>query len=166
MRSTSSSSVSDCLSIYLNDHFAGSVAALNLLRSISERKDRPDLASFSAKLHQEIEADQEVLAELMKQLAIEQTKTRSFLGWLAGKAAEKKMRMDATVCSEYFYIQAFESLTLGISGKLALWKALAAIAERLPVEFSSRLPSLIERARDQRERVETERLKMAAQGLG
>ena len=58
------------------------------------------------------------------------------------------------------------TLSLGILGKLALWRALAVAAERVPMIRRLDLGALERRAREQHERVETGRLKVAGAALG
>ena len=54
-----------------------------------------------------------------------------------------------------------ETLALGIEGKHALWQTLLAIVPAYPQLAEVGLAGLVERARDQRERVEALRLRAA-----
>jgi hypothetical protein len=63
-------------------------------------------------------------------------------------------------------LEGLEALALGIAGKEALWHALAAVADQTPELDALDYPALIERARDQRQRVEDLRLQAAQAALG
>ena len=58
-------------------------------------------------------------------------------------------------------LQALEGLALGITGKRLLWKALMNVEANFPQLQGIQLSKLEERAREQFERVEKERLHLA-----
>ena len=154
------------LTTYLNDHLAGSVAAIELLdhlRKISKGTEREPL--FSA-LRSEIEEDQKVLKELLRNLGEPQSRVRQAAAWLSEKVGEAKLKLDDPGSGELRLLEALEALELGIMGKLALWRALGVAAERVPQIGRLDLAGLKRRAQDQQARVETERLKVARVALG
>ena len=150
------------LPTYLNDHLAGSMAAIELLdhlRKVSKGSERETL--FTA-LQSEIEEDQKVLKELLRGLGEQQSRVRQAAAWLTEKVGEAKLKLDDPGSGELRLLEALETLGLGILGKVALWRALAVVAERVPQIRRLDLAGLERRARDQHARVETERLKVAA----
>lgn len=154
------------LTTYLNDHLAGSVAAIELLdhlRKVSRGTEREAL--FTA-LQSEIEEDQTVLKGLLRGLGEEQSRVRQAAAWLTEKVGEAKLKLDDPGSGELRLLEALETLELGILGKLALWRALGVAAERVPQIRKLDLAGLERRARDQQARVETERLKAARAALG
>jgi O-acetylhomoserine/O-acetylserine sulfhydrylase-like pyridoxal-dependent enzyme len=62
--------------------------------------------------------------------------------------------------------EGLETLALGIQGKLALWRALAAVADRVPQLRGVDFAQLQQRAVQQHQRVEDQRLQSARAALG
>jgi hypothetical protein len=154
------------LATYLNDHLAGSVAAVELLdhlRGLSKDTGRERLF---AGLQSEIKEDQQVLKELLTGLGETQSRVRKAAAWLTEKLGEAKLKLDDPGSGELRLLEALETLELGILGKLALWRALELAADRVPQIRSLDLGALQRRARDQQERVEAERLKVARAAFG
>ena len=79
------------LATYLNDHFAGSLAAVELLEHLEAAYAETTLASFFAELRREISADRKELQRLMNRLQIEESLPRKVSAWLAGKVTELKL---------------------------------------------------------------------------
>lgn len=154
------------LPIYLNDHLAGSVAAIELLdhlRKISEGTGREKLF---ASLQSEIEEDQKVLKGLLEKLGETQSSVRKVAAWLTEKVGEAKLKLDDPGSGQLMLLESLETLELGILGKLGLWRALGVAADKVPQIRNLDLPTLERRARDQHERVEAERLQVAREALG
>jgi hypothetical protein len=154
------------LPIYLNDHLAGSVAAIELvnhLRKLSKGTEREQLFTT---LQSEIEEDQKVLKDLLQDLDATQSPVRKAAAWLTEKVGQAKLKLDDPGSGELMLLEALETLELGILGKLGLWRALAVAADRVPRIRSLDLASLERRAKDQQQRVETERLKVARAAFG
>jgi hypothetical protein len=74
-------------------------------------------------------------------------------------------RSDDPGSGEFQMLEALETLALGIQGKAALWRALAAASGRLPEVQQLDFAALEERARNQFQRVDTLRLKAAPGAL-
>lgn len=107
----------------------------------------PDLAV-------EIEADQAVLEGLMTELGVSTHHWKGLGGWLAAKAVKH---------TEPHELVALETLALGIAGKLMLWKALEPAQESNAYLRALDLNRLIDRATQQFDDVEHERMRRAAQ---
>ncbi|MEO8090957.1 MAG: hypothetical protein ABI703_11730 [Gemmatimonadales bacterium] len=153
------------LTTYLNDHLAGSVAAIELvdhLRNLSKGTER----EFFTALQLEIEKDQKVLKELLRGLGGTQSRVRQAAAWLSEKVGEVKLKLDDPGSGDLRILEALETLELGILGKLALWRALGVAADLVPQIRRLDLPGLERRARDQHGRVEAERLRVARAALG
>lgn len=58
--------MSDPLTTYLQDHFAGAAHAIELLEAMRDHHAREPLGQFATQLLVEIEADRDVLAELIE----------------------------------------------------------------------------------------------------
>jgi hypothetical protein len=149
------------LPIYLNDHLAGSVGALELLdRLIETYKEKP-LEQFFMDLRSEIDADQDALQDLIEKLGKEESAVRKAGAWVAEKFSRPKIRLSDSEQGQMGLFQALEGLVLGIIGKRGLWTALASAADTVPQLRELDYGRLIKRAADQCERVEAKRLEVA-----
>src|SRR5574342_879547 len=150
------------LATYLNDHLAGSTIAIEHLEHLAAANR--DLAPALAELRADVEADRAELQELICRLKIGESGTRKAGAWIAEKAARVKMRLDDKT-GPLRRLESLEAVALGIDGKAALWRALSAAAEGTPSLGGLDYDRLIERAREQRQRVEVLRLQAARSAL-
>ncbi len=153
------------LSIYLNDHLAGSVVAVELLEHLERAYSGQPVQRFAADLRAEIEADRGELRKLMSQLSIAESRARQATAWMAEKMTLLKLRFDDWAAGEFRLFEALEALSLGIEGKRSLWLALAGAAERMPALRLLDYDRLVDRAREQRDRVEAKRLETVGAAL-
>ena len=150
------------LHTYLNDHLAGSVAAIELLDDVIEHHSEDRFGKIFRDLRDEIEADQETLRNLIRKLGAKESAVRKAGAWLAEKFSRVKIG-DADDSAEL--LQALEGLALGISGKQLLWRSLAAIEANFPALQGSDFSELEKRAHDQFERVERLRMQMVREAF-
>ena len=155
----------DHIATYLNDHLAGSVVALELLETLEATHAKTPLADFFAKLRADIAADRQELETLMGRLEITESRTRKASAWLAEKVTELKLRLDDPKDGDLRLFESIEALSLGIEGKKSLWLALSAAAEDTPALRLVDYERLIQRAEEQRSRVEAMRLDTAKTAL-
>lgn len=156
---------SKALSTYLNDHLAGSVAALELLDHLAELHSDPDRKRFFTGLRAEVEEDQNVLQQLIKKVGGEESTARKAAAWLTEKLGRVKLRLDDPGNGQLRVLEAIEALGLGIQGKLALWRALGAVAGRVPQLQGVDYTRLEQRAMQQHQQVEGQRLQTARVAL-
>jgi hypothetical protein len=156
---------SKALRIYLNDHLAGSVAALELLDHLADIYPEPDRKQFFTGLYAEVLEDQKVLQRLLDQVGGEESPVRKAAAWLTEKLGQAKLRLDDLGDGQLRMFEALETLGLGIQGKLALWRALAAVADRVPQLQGVDFQRLEQRAVQQHQRVEVQRLQSARVAL-
>jgi len=154
------------LKTYLNDHLAGSVAAVELLERLRDEHDGTPLHRFLAELRTEVLADRQELKTLMSSLQIDESKARKASAWLTEKLTEIKLQVDDPAHGALRLLQALEVLTLGIEGKKLLWRALAAAAEQTESLRILNYERLQERAQEQQRNVEAVRLEAAKESLG
>jgi hypothetical protein len=150
------------LHTYLNDHLAGSVAAIELLDHLIEQHSEDRFGKTFRDLRDEIQADQETLRNLIRKLGAKESAIRKTGAWLAEKFSQVKIG-DADDSAGL--LQALEALALGITGKQLLWRALAAIAPNFLALQGSDFGELEKRAREQFERVEALRIQMAREAF-
>ncbi len=78
------------LPIYLNDHLAGSVGALELLDRLIETYKGKPLERFFNDLRNEIHADQDTLQDLIEKIGKEESAVRKAGAWVAEKFSRAK----------------------------------------------------------------------------
>ena len=146
---------------YLNDHLAGSVAALELLDRLIETYREKPLEHFFRNLREEIQQDQEQLKELMQKLGAKESTARKAGAWLAEKLSRAKIELGEAAEGEMGLLLALEALVLGITGKRSLWRALQAGSRTMPKLGRLDYAGLEKKAIEQCERVEARRLETA-----
>jgi len=149
------------LTIYLNDHLAGSVGALEMLDGIIDAHEGKPLESFVKQLRKDISADQRELKRLMKQLGIAESGVRKVGAWVAEKLSRAKLRMGDSGKSNLALLQSLESLSLGITGKRSLWRTLGAFSKPDSRLDGINFARLEKRAIDQFKRAEGQAQKIA-----
>lgn len=149
------------LAIYLNDHLAGSIVAVELLHHLERAYPATAVQRFAADLRADIEADRVELRQLMRSLEIAESRARQATAWVAEKMTMIKLRLDDRAGGEFRLFEALEALSLGIEGKRALWVALEDTARLAPSLRQLDYPRLVDRAAEQRGRVEALRLETA-----
>lgn len=152
---------SDNLSVYLNDHLAGSMAGLEILESLCGLLENSEFAAEIEALRAEVEQDREELEQLIERLGYKQSAVRKASGWLAEKAMTLKLLVDDPRSGPLRIYESLEALSLGVEGKRCLWEAMIAVAGDDPRINLTQIRDLHDRARDQRHRVERMRLSTA-----
>jgi hypothetical protein len=147
------------LSIYLRDHLAGATAGRELVLRALTNSEGTELEPVLARLTSEIEEDREALLRLMAELGVRPSRTKNALAWVAEKAGRLKLNGRIVRASPLSRLVELEGLVLGVTGKQAMWAALEQAGLR---PSSVDLAALRERAEDQRRRIESGRLAIAA----
>lgn len=145
--------------IYLQDHLAGSVVALELIRRAARSNEKNELGSFLTGLHEEIRADQKTLLDVMGALGVEPSRVKNGAAWAAEKAGRLKLNGRLVRYSPLSRVHELEALEAGIVGKRSLWTNLEALED--PRLAGVDLARLVERAEAQRARVEEWRRRAA-----
>lgn len=149
------------LSDYLNDHLAGSVAALELLDRLIEGCEGKPLERFLRQLREDIHEDQEKLQELIEKVGASESAVRKAGAWIAEKLTRPKIDLGGGSKQEIGVFLALEALLLGITGKRSLWRALQSASKTVPALARLDYSGLEKRAIEQCEQVEARRLEMA-----
>ena len=156
---------SEVLGTYLNDHLGGANAGVEMARRLRDRaQDGPDEAELN-RLCAEIEQDREELKALIDTLGEVGHPIKEVAGWVAGKVHRLGVATAITGDAQLSMLLETEALALGIDGKHALWHALVKVQHLYPQLGGIDLARLIERAAEQRKRIETIRLDAALQSF-
>jgi hypothetical protein len=153
------------LAVYLNDHLAGSVLGAELARRALKSNEGTELGRFLAALLDEIVEDRRELERVMSRLGARRSRFKPALAWSAEKVGRLKLNGQVTGYSPLSRLLELEGLTIGVTGKRALWQSLADLAardERL-AEFD--FAALVRRADAQLEGLERHRREAAANAL-
>ena len=149
------------LEIYLQDHYAGAVSALELLEHLIKAHEDDSLGDFFYQLRAEIKDDHQQLQNVMETLGFEESSLRNTGAWLAEKFSRAKVGFTAGEGAKLRLLQSLETLLLGITGKKLLWRALSATRDSSPILQRTDLARLEARAVEQAEKVEAQRLAAA-----
>jgi hypothetical protein len=153
------------LGVYLDDHLAGATAGVELAEKLRSKHEGTALGAALVTLTAEIKQDRATLQELMERLQIHRNPVKQAVGWVSEKLTRLRLNEQLTGSADLTRLLEVEALSLGIEGKLALWRALreaASVDERLA---AIGLDELIDRARRQRETLEPHRLEAAAKAF-
>jgi hypothetical protein len=156
----------DNLAVYLNDHLAGSVAALEIIDALAGRVHGTPTEQWLRTVRVEVAADQEVLRAVLDKVGGDESRLKQAAAWLSEKLGEAKLAVTGHRHPDLDVLEGLESLALGIQGKAALWRALGAVAPKNPQLASFQFSSLEARARTQYDQVEQARLAAADAALG
>jgi hypothetical protein len=153
------------LTTYMKDHFAGSVAAVELLDHLISSSRGKIHEPFFVQLRQEVAEDQEALRGLLHDLDSASGTVRDVTAFVSEKLARIKLLLEDPSGSQLAILEKLETLALGIDGKRALWRSLLAVAEEIPALHNVDLIGLDQRAGDQRDRVEDLRVEAAREAF-
>ncbi|MDQ3723799.1 MAG: hypothetical protein M3376_12240 [Actinomycetota bacterium] len=151
------------LDTYLNDHMAGATAGTNLAKMASEEHQTDEHGPFFSEIYAEIKADKETLQKLMDALTVDDSATKTALAEVGSKLMGPKF-----TAGEDDRLNAFvtlETLSIGVEGKVCMWKALKTVESDYAAFEQFDIDDLLARAVSQREKIEVQRQKMAPLAL-
>ncbi len=139
------------LSIYLNDHLAGSTAGVQLARRLlASNRDDPSFGEPLADVCAEVETDREALKETMERLGVSRGSVKPAAAWIGERLGRLKPNGQLAGYSPLSRVVELELLLIGISGKKRMWSVVEqARGSGLAIDFGR----LIDRAERQRTRV-------------
>ena len=112
------------LSIYLNDHLAGSTVGVELVQRAAGSNRGSPLGEFLERLSAEIVEDRATLERLMEHVGASRDRLKVAGAWAAEKAGRLKLNGRVVGYSPLSRLVELESLQLGITGKRDMWRAL------------------------------------------
>jgi hypothetical protein len=139
------------LSIYLNDHLAGSTAGVQLARRLAaSNRDDPAFGEPLDAVRAEVETDLETLKEVMERLGVSRSSAKPAAAWIGERLGRLKPNGQLTGYSPLSRVVELELLLIGITGKKRMWNVVQdARGANLAIDFSR----LIDRAERQRTQV-------------
>jgi hypothetical protein len=151
------------LVVYLQDHLAGSAAAVEILDGLRTAHAGQPLGQLAFEISEEVETDRSTLQSLIERLGGGSSPLKDTTAWLGAKLSRYKLGGDLS--DPLGALEGLEVVALGILGKRALWEALSGISATDSRLRELDLRRLIDRASAQYARVEAQRLETARRAL-
>ena len=153
------------LGIYLNDHLAGSTVGANLAKRSLGSNEGNDFGRFLDWLRGEIEEDRDTLRDLMRRVGVKEDPLKRVAAAAGERAGRLKLNGSLLSYSPLSRLVELEGLSLGVEGKLSMWRNLGELPREGGLEDFD-FDALAERARAQRRGLEEHRIEAARVGLG
>jgi hypothetical protein len=155
----------DYLKIYLEDHYAGATAGLELARRAAGANSGTEYGDVLERIALEIEEDRDSLRAIMTTLGVGPDRFKVAGAWAGEKAGRLKLNGHLTGYSPQSRVIEFEGLVVGVTGKRSLWAALRHVAPQVPLLDIEQLDGLIARAERQLDELEEQRLQAVSEAV-
>ncbi len=155
----------ESIEVYLTDHLALATAGRNLAEQAADRHRSDELGELLAPLAAEIKADYETLEQLIEDMNVDKSASKTALAEVGSKLAAPKFSAEGAGNEHLGDFITLETLATGVSGKRAMWKALQKVTDAYPELQALDLADLEARADDQYSRLESKRLELAPLAL-
>lgn len=156
----------DALTHYLQDHLAGSVAALQLMETLADHERGRPLETALRALHTEVSEEQQVLREILQRLDGGESRLKQAAAWFTEKMHVARLALAERSHPALARLDGLESLALGLQGKLALYRALEDAALGQPTLGGYPFVALQTRTEAQHAMIERERMAAAREAFG
>ena len=153
------------LAIYLNDHLAAATGGRDLARRAASSNRGSDYGPLLERLAREIAEDRESLLGIMRALKVKVDPLKVLAGWGAEKVGRLKLNGRLLGYSPLSRLVELETLSLGVHGKLALWRSLQQLEPPLLGNADGLLAELVDRAQRQLEELELHRRRACTEAL-
>ena len=142
-------SPSKYLATYLNDHVLGATLGTELVRRAARENQGSELGEFLTGLAREIDDARDTLLALMRELGVKPDRLKVAAGWTGEKLGRLKPNAQLRGYSPLSPLVELEGLLIGIQGKLAMWRVLAAAnpSSRMHLMVSSIIRTRVRSAR-------------------
>jgi len=154
----------DPLHVYLNDHLAGATAGVDLVTTAAENHEG-DLGEFFVELADGITGDYNTLTSLIDQMNAHASGAKEAFAKIGSEVSAAKFSGETVEDPQFGTFLTLETLSIGVEGKLCMWKALKVVAGEYPELAALDIDTLIERAQSQRDGIEGKRLEVAGSAL-
>jgi hypothetical protein len=151
------------LDTYLNDHIAGATAGTNLAKIAAEEHQTDAHGPFFSEIYSDISKDFGTLKDLATALGVEESAGKGALAEIGSKMMAPKFT--AGEDDELNAFVTLETLSIGIEGKVCMWKALKTVENEYAGFENFDIDALLARAEEQRAKIEAQRQKIAPQAL-
>jgi hypothetical protein len=149
------------LAQYLDNHLAGSVAGIELVKTMISEQRGTSLSIFLEKLLQELQEDQDVVRRALKELGQKESKVKGMGAWTLEKLAFSPLTGLADN-SDLRPVVELEAILLATLGRCGMWLLLERFHHRYPCLAFTDFGLLRQRADRQAEELERYRQEAAA----
>ena len=153
------------LTSYLNDHLAGSVAALAMVHRMREAHDATPLGRLMASFEDTLVHEQDTVRALLARVDGNESAVRQAVAWVGERVARLKVGPGHGDESGLELFEALELLSVGFWGRRLLWRALAHTSRETDPTAAAGYDELATRAETQIELLEVERLAASVAAL-
>jgi hypothetical protein len=147
------------LATYLNDHLAGATTGRELAKRALSNNRGTQFESTLEWLVDQIVEDREALLDIMRAVDAPEDHLKKIAAFAIERAGRLKPNNSLLSYSPLSRLVEFEGLLIGVTGKLAGWRSLQQLDDRRLAAVD--LERLVQRANEQRERVEEQRREAA-----
>lgn len=137
------------LATYLQDHYAGSSAGIELFRRAADQQSDPVTRTALTAMAEKVENERAVLAKYLAYVDAKPDPLKNAGAWVAEKLGRFKPNGELVRRSPLSDVLELEMLRLAVEGKGAGWRVLRALAEDDPQFDSAELDGLIAEAEQQ-----------------
>src|SRR4051794_34758991 len=145
----------DNLATYLNDHLAGSTTGRELAKRTLSSNRGTQFEPTLEWLVQELVEDRQALLDIMHAVDAPEDHLKKLAAYAVERVGRLKPNNSILSYSPLSRVVEFEGLVLGVTGKLAGWRALQQLDDPRLAGFD--LEQLAQRSLEQRDRVEEQR---------
>jgi hypothetical protein len=153
------------LEIYLSDHAAAAKAGSALARRVARNNASSFLGEPLRKLADEVEEDRRTLKHVISELGLRRSRAKEAIAWAGERAGRLKPNGQLAKYSPLSRVLELEALSVGITGKLALWESLQITHVRTSLPDVD-LEALAARAQRQRDEVDELRRRAVSSAFG
>ncbi len=119
----------DLLTIYLNDHLAGAVVGIAVMKRCARSNEGTPLAATLHDIVEEVEMERRVILGVLHDLGGRLNPVKQAGAWLSEKLGRGKLNGSLFAYSDLSRLEEVEGIMLGVRGRLALLQALRIVAE-------------------------------------
>ena len=153
------------LATYLNDHLSGATGGVELIRRLCGANESTEYGPPLKIVARQIEEDVQSLRDVMARFGVEEDRIKQTVAYAAEKVGRLKLNGQLLGYSPLSRLVELEGITLGVTGKQALWVVLNENYGQDPRLEGVDLPQLIARAKEQRVTLERLRRQAATEAL-
>ena len=153
------------LATYLQDHYAGSSAGIELFKRAADQQTDPVVRTALAKMVQEVDEERTALERYLAAVGAKPDQLKNAGAWMVEKLSRLKPNGELLRRSPLSDLVELETLRIAVEGKAAGFRILRALADEEPQFDPAELDGLLAQAAQQIETLESLRMTTAQRVL-
>ena len=149
------------LGTYLQDHYAGSAAGIELFRRAADQQTDPVARTVLTAMAEDVENERAVLERCLQAVGSKPDPVKTASAWLAEKLGRLKPNGELLRRSPLSDVVELEALQLAVEGKAAGWRVLRTLSEQEDRFDTAEFDRLLTAAEEQIDKLEELRLTAA-----